>query len=74
MVIATWKTSGYDYLELKRTDVGYAYTGNGCGGTLPTSILSDNDAIAYMERPWSNLGAGPVTVLKTDRPSLKRIL
>ena len=70
-VIATWRTTGHDFLELVKTDLGYSYVGNGCGGGLPASIGTDADAIAYMERPWGKGGAGPVTVLKTDRPSLK---
>ena len=72
MTIATWRTTGKDFLELTKTDLGYSYHGNGCGGTLPVAVATDEDAIAYMERPWGPRGAGPVTVLKTDRPSLKR--
>lgn len=74
--IASWEVKGgKDYLNLCKTDYDiYFYQGLTCGGVLPQSITDDNLAIEWMENPWGHkLGAGPVTVLKSDRPSLKRV-
>lgn len=78
--IAHWQTKGKDYLDLfnngpalagKGND--YFYSGNGCGGGF--TALSDEEAISRMEAPWGDpRGTGQVTVLKSDRPSLKRVL
>lgn len=70
-LVARWQTKGNDYLNLFASTTGYYYEGKDCGGNLPT-LPNDDAAIAWMERPW-NGGAGPVTVLKTDRPSLQRV-
>jgi hypothetical protein len=74
-LIASWKTKGKDYINLYfNEDNGlkyYHYEGNGCGGALP-KLENDDKAIEWMEEPWGK-GAGPVTVLKSDRPSLKRV-
>lgn len=65
-VIATWRTSGKDFLILYlHMDGVYSYSGNCCGGVLPT-LGNDEEAIEYM-------GEHAVTVLRSDKPSLKRI-
>lgn len=71
-IIARWQTrQGKQWIELCVNAQGaYSYRGSGQGGALP-SMPSDDAAIAYMERPWDQ-GAGPVTVLQTDYPSVKR--
>jgi len=72
--IARWETRGNDYLELFRLETpgGYQYKGKGCGGVFLAE--SDADAIKQMEAPWGDSkGTGAVTVLKTDRPSLRRV-
>lgn len=73
-VIARWQTKGNDYLELKRgeTEDSYWYKGNGCFGGFYAK--TDSEAIERMEAPWGDpRGAGQCTVLKSDRPSLKRV-
>ncbi len=75
--IARWEAKGgKQYLELYHdTNAAgpyYSYEGNDCGGTLPRQE-NDEAAIAYMERPWGRGGAGPVTVLRSDFPSTKRV-
>lgn len=72
MEVARWETRGHDWLSLRRNGASYSYVGNGCGGTLPF-MPDDNAAVEWMERPWGKGGAGPVTVLRDDRPSLKRV-
>ncbi len=84
VLVARWQTKGNDWIELwklteysPRSGVGYDgvyhYKGKGMGGGIPNTVKTDTEAIAYMERPWGRGGAGPATVLKTDRPSLKRV-
>jgi hypothetical protein len=73
-VIARWETRGKDWLELFRLDAPYRYQykGNGCGGVF--FAKNDEDAIGQMEAPWGDpRGTGQVTVLKSDRPSLRRV-
>jgi len=72
VVVARWETKGNDWLELHRDASGYTYAGRDCGGVLP-SMASDAEAIAWMERDWGR-GAGPVTVLRSDRRSLRRVV
>ncbi len=76
VVIARWETTGNDWIELIRHEFargsGYTYRGKGMGGMLG-EISNDRDALAWMTAPWGKHGAGPVTVLKTDRPSLRRV-
>lgn len=71
-VIAHWETRGNDFLTLSRTaHKQYSYRGNGCGGCFVAE--SDSAAIDRMNAPWgSKDGAGAVTVLQSDRPSLRR--
>jgi hypothetical protein len=71
-LIARWETRGNDWLELYRgaTPGDYYYRGNSCGGGVVAS--NDAEAVAAMEAPWGSR-VGQATVLKTDRPSLKRI-
>jgi len=80
--IARYETKGNDWLELfdngpatHPDNLGlrdYFYKGNGCGGGF---CAADNtEAISRFEAPWGDKrGVGQVTVLKSDRPSLKRI-
>lgn len=78
--IARWETRGNDFLELTKSEfknpeglTHYSYRGKGCGGGLFAS--SDQDAIERMEAPWGDpRGTGQATVLRSDRPSLKRVL
>lgn len=75
--IARWETRGNDYLELFRSVLGngtvcYHYRGNGCGGGFNLNQMTDEQAIERMSAPWGP-NVGPVTVLKADRPSLKRV-
>lgn len=71
--VARWEVKGgKDFLQLQEENGHYTYTGPTSGGSLP-ALPNDEAAIAYMERPWGNGGAGPVTVLKSDRPSTKRV-
>lgn len=82
-IVARWETRGKDFLQLsagtlRTTDeagnvlVDYSYSGNACGGGFWAQ--SDEEAIARMESPWgAPCGVGQVTVLKSDRASLKRI-
>jgi hypothetical protein len=80
--IAFYKTKGNDWLELfdngpmtHPDHIGmrdYSYRGNGCGGGF--CAPHDVEAISRFEAPWGDKrGVGQVTVLKSDRPSLKRI-
>jgi hypothetical protein len=75
-IIARWETKGKDFLELSRVKSDlllnwYSYRGNGCGGSFQSP--SDECAIAQMEYPWGHpAGTGQVTVLRADRPSLRR--
>lgn len=67
-----WETRGNDFLSLIKDELGvYSYRGSCGGGVLP-AMPDDETAIAYMERPWGKHGAGAVTVLREDRPSLQR--
>ena len=72
-IVAKWKTKGNDWLELYHwPKSGYGYRGNGCGGGIIAE--TDEEAIVRMEAPrGSEHGWGPAAVLKSDRPSLKRI-
>jgi hypothetical protein len=74
--IARWEARGKSFLSLtksERPNGGYLYTGDGCGGGFNAN--SDAEAIAYLERTWSHPnGAGAVTILKSDRSTLKRVL
>lgn len=87
-IVARWETRGKDFLELYRTNLttedidadgnhrgflqDYSYRGNGCGGGF--FAKDDKDAISRMEAPWGDpQGVGQVTVLKSDRPSLRRV-
>jgi hypothetical protein len=63
IVVARWKTKGKDFLELHQSQLGFSYVGNGCGGWL-TSVTKE---LATQE-----MEVGPVKVLRSDRPSLKR--
>lgn len=63
--VARWQTTGKDFLSLLVNGMGYSYQGRDCGGNLPV-LPSDEAAIAWME-------ANPVALLKSDRPSLKRV-
>ena len=66
--IARWQTTGHDYLELYRDPSGYVYRGRGQGGVMPLPpTASEDEAIAWME-------SHAVAVLKSDRPSLRRIV
>lgn len=73
--VARWETRGKDWLELTKGEKPntYWYRGNGCMGGFDAP--SDVAAIQRMESPWGHpQGTGQVTVLKTDRPSLRRVL
>lgn len=80
--IARYETKGKDYLELFDNGPSahpdnkglrdYYYKGNGCGGGF--CAAHDVDAISRFEAPWGDQrGVGQVTVLKSDRPSLKMV-
>lgn len=80
-IVARWETRGADWLELTSENTTmegpegalfeYSYKGNACGGCFWAA--SDTAAIARMEAPWGDpRGAGAATVLKSDRPSLRR--
>lgn len=71
-IVARWQTRGKDWLELYHDGAGYSYSGKSCGGTLGAQP-DDTAAIAWMERPWGLFGAGPVTVHKADKPTMKRV-
>lgn len=70
-VVARWENRGNFWLELLHGPSGYSYRGDGCGGTMGREIATDEQAIAYMVRPWGQFGAGPVTVHMTA--TLKRV-
>lgn len=71
-IVARWETKGRDWLDLQEDHGIYGYTGNGCGGIFGP-LADDEAAIAAMEMEWGPGGAGPVTVLRTDRASLRRV-
>lgn len=73
-LIARWAAGGGKrYIELSRhSSGGYSYRGAHSGGCLP-AMPDDAAAVAYMERPWGSGGAGPVTVLKADFKSVRRV-
>ena len=79
IIVARWETKGKDWLQLEKTSrptggFWYSYKGSGCGGTFGNNVTTDDQVIAHMERPWnSGTGPGPVTVLRADRSSLKRV-
>lgn len=67
--VARWQTRGNDWLELFESEsedgtLSYSYNGNGQMGVLAATDLAS--AIAFME-------ANAVAVLKSDRPTLKRV-
>lgn len=65
-IVARWETRGHDFLELYEYPFGgYGYSGKGCGGSLG-ALPDDQTAITHMER-------NAVRVLKSDRPSLRRV-
>jgi hypothetical protein len=64
--VCRWKTTGKDWLDLVQYEDGtYAYHGNYCGGVLP-AMPDLESAVEYMENH-------AVAVLRSDRPSLKRV-
>jgi hypothetical protein len=79
LLIASWETSGKDFLHLfearcAKLGINYCYRGKGCGGGLPLSITTREAAVAWMDNPWGHPeGTGACTVLRADRPSLKRV-
>jgi hypothetical protein len=49
-VLARWESRGRaHYAELEDRDGYYGYSGNGCGGTLPSPITTDAQAVRYMQ-------------------------
>ena len=73
-LVARWETTGKDWIELIRCEAPnyYCYKGHQCGGGFRAK--DDEDAIHKMNNPWGHPeGAGPVTVLQYDRPSLRRV-
>ncbi len=75
-IVARWETKGKDFLELSKDDYprSYGYLGNGCGGGFMAD--SDEEAIERMEAERNNSKGyswGQVSVLKADRPSVKRV-
>jgi len=78
--IARWETRGKDWLDLystqsERFGTVYSYKGNGCGGGLPLTVKTDEDAIKWMDNPWGHPdGTGQCTVLRSDRSSLHRVV
>jgi hypothetical protein len=49
-VIARWESRGRaHYVELEDRVSYYSYTGNGCGGSLPSPIRTPAQAITYMQ-------------------------
>jgi hypothetical protein len=75
-IVARWETKGKDWLELYQYRSGnlsvWFYSGNGCGGGL--NAADDKDAIERMEAPRGDpRGWGQASVLKADRPSLRRV-
>lgn len=73
-IVARWEAAkGKRFVELRRESDGtYSYKTDG-GGGAGFSFASDADAIAWAEKPWGPGGAGPVTVLKSDFPSVRRV-
>jgi hypothetical protein len=68
-LVARWETRGNDWLELTGWTGHpgcYWYSGNGCGGGFDAA--NDEAAIAVMQGK-----NGQATVLKLDRPSLRRV-
>lgn len=65
-LVARWEVrGGKRFLELYADEWGYTYTGEDCGGNLG-AMTGDAGAIDKME-------AGPVAVLRSDFPSVKRV-
>lgn len=71
-VIARWETKGKDFLELYSDGNGYLYDGKGEFGVLG-AFIDDQAAIERMTNDWGP-NVGPVTVLRADRPSLRRVI
>lgn len=72
-VVASWHGKGNDFVHLyHHQDTGYTFGSSDGGGSLP-QMANHDEAIAHMERPWGKGGAGPVTVMKEDVKSLKRV-
>lgn len=71
-LVAKWEVKGSkQYLALIEQDGDYFYhslTSGGYFGKLP----NDEIAIKRMVAPWG-INTGPVTVMKTNYPSLKRV-
>lgn len=65
-IVARWETKGTDFLELYQEQGCYFYEGKGCGGTIGV-LANDEAAINQMEQT-------AVRTLKSDRPSLKRVV
>ena len=49
-VIARWESRGRAYYaELEDRGTYYSYTGNGCGGSLHRSVVTDAHAVAVVQ-------------------------
>ena len=73
-IVARWETRGHDFIELSESGGVYSYRGTRCGGVL-AALPDDAAAIAAMDRPWGDRnGTGACTVLRSDRPTLRRVL
>lgn len=71
--VARWEAKGGKrFVQLYHDVLGYSYETENGGGTL-RPMPDDQAAIQYMERPWGAYGGGPVTVLKSDFPSTRRV-
>lgn len=71
--IARWEAKGGKrWIALYKDEQGYTYKGDSQGGVLSYQE-NDANAIAKMEQPWGTGGAGAVTVLKSDFPSVTRV-
>ena len=75
-LIASWETTGKCFLHLFESTsptlgVNYFYRGYRCGGGLPLTVKTREAAIAHMDNPWGP-EVGACTVLRADRPSLRR--
>ena len=69
--VARWEVRGGKRFIVLYQEFGYYfYRGDGVMGSIG-GVMTDEEAIAWMERPWPQ--AGPATVLKTDFPSLRRV-
>jgi hypothetical protein len=72
-VVARWETKGGKrWIQLEYHKGCYQYSCDNGGGVLPKHN-SDKSAIAYMEEPWDRFGAGPVTLLQMDFPSVRKV-